>query len=156
LICGQAPGRITHHKNIPFDDPSGNRLRDWRGVDRAVFYDPSKIAIIPMGFCFPGTGSSGDLPPPPICAQTWRTPLIESLPNVELTLIIGQYAIDWHLGRNRRLNLTSRVKSWADDWPDKLVTPHPSPRNNRWLKNNPWFEADVIPELQSRVKALLG
>jgi uracil-DNA glycosylase len=121
-----------------------------------VFYDPSKIAIIPMGFCFPGTGSSGDLPPPPICAQTWRTPLIESLPNVELTLIIGQYAIDWHLGRNRRLNLTSRVKSWADDWPDKLVTPHPSPRNNRWLKNNPWFEADVIPELQSRVKALLG
>ncbi len=131
-------------------------MRDWLGVDRAVFYDPSKIAIIPMGFCFPGTGSSGDLPPPPICAQTWRTPLIESLPNVELTLIIGQYAIDWHLGRNRRLNLTSRVKSWADDWPDKLVTPHPSPRNNRWLKNNPWFEADVIPELQSRVKALLG
>ena len=131
-------------------------MRDWLGVARAVFYDPSKIAIIPMGFCFPGTGSSGDLPPPPICAQTWRTPLIESLPNVELTLIIGQYAIDWHLGRNRRLNLTSRVKSWADDWPDKLVTPHPSPRNNRWLKNNPWFEADVIPELQSRVKALLG
>ncbi|MEP6343323.1 MAG: uracil-DNA glycosylase family protein [Maricaulaceae bacterium] len=156
LICGQAPGRITHHKNIPFDDPSGVRLRDWLGVSWDEFYDPDKIAIIPMGFCFPGTGKGGDLPPPPICAQTWRQRLLDSLTQVELTLIIGKYAIDWHLEPNRKLNVTDRVRAWRDHWPEKLVTPHPSPRNNRWLKTNPWFEGEIIPELQTRVRGLLG
>ena len=155
LICGQAPGRITHHKNIPFDDPSGNRLRTWLGVSREQFYDPTKIAIIPMGFCFPGTGKGGDLPPRPLCAQTWHKRLLASLPQAELTLIIGQYAIDWHLGKDRKMNVTARVKAWQDYWPQKLVTPHPSPRNNRWLKNNPWFEEEVIPALQARVKGML-
>jgi len=156
LICGQAPGRITHHKGIPFDDPSGKRLRQWLGIDRETFYDAKKLAIVPMGFCFPGTGKGGDLPPRPICAQTWRGPLLEALPNIELTVIIGQYAIDWHMGKNRKLRLTDRVMAWEDHWPERLITPHPSPRNLRWLKNNPWFEKDVIPVLQSRVKTLLA
>ncbi len=156
LICGQAPGRITHHKGIPFDDPSGKRLRQWLGIDRETFYDAKKLAIVPMGFCFPGTGKGGDLPPRPICAQTWRGPLLEALPNIELTVIIGQYAIDWHMGKDRKQRLTDRVLAWEEHWPERLITPHPSPRNLRWLKNNPWFESDVIPVLQSRVKMLLA
>lgn len=156
MICGQAPGRITHHKNIPFDDPSGVRLRAWLGLSREEFYDPKKIAIIPMGFCFPGTGKGGDLPPPPICAQTWSGPLLASLKNVELTLIIGKYAIDWHINPSRKLNVTDHVRAWCDHWPSKLVMPHPSPRNNRWLKNNSWFEDAVIPALQKRVQGLIG
>jgi len=137
LICGQAPGRITHHKGIPFDDPSGKRLRQWLGIDRETFYDAKKLAIVPMGFCFPGT-------------------LLEALPNVELTIIIGQYAIDWHMGKDRKQRLTDRVLAWEDHWPERLITPHPSPRNLRWLKNNPWFEKNVIPVLQARVKTLLA
>ena len=109
-----------------------------------------------MGFCFPGTSKGGDLPPRALCAQTWHRRLLAALPQAELTLIIGQYAIDWHLGKDRKQTVTARVKAWQEHWPDKFVMPHPSPRNNRWLKTNPWFEDEVIPELQTRVRALLG
>lgn len=155
LIVGQAPGRITHHKGIPFDDPSGNRLRSWLGVDRDTFYDASKIAILPMGFCFPGTGKSGDLPPRPQCAPAWRNRILTTLPAVELTLVIGRYAIDWHVPEYSRSTVTAAVKSWSELWPGKLILPHPSPRNFRWLKSNPWFEDDIVPAVQERVKQLI-
>lgn len=154
LIVGQAPGRITHHKGVPFDDPSGDRLRDWLGVDRSTFYDATKIAILPMGFCFPGTGKNGDLPPRPECAPAWREPVLASLKSVELTLIIGRYAIDWHLPEYTGCTVTTAVRSWADVWPRQLILPHPSPRNNRWLKTNPWFEEEIIPALRRRTKDL--
>lgn len=155
LIVGQAPGRITHHKGIPFDDPSGNRLRSWMGVDRDTFYDASKIAILPMGFCFPGTGKNGDLPPRPECASAWRERILSTLQEVELTLVIGRYAIDWHLPGYSSSTVTAAVKSWIEVWPKQLILPHPSPRNNRWLKSNPWFEKDIIPALQQRAKQLI-
>lgn len=156
LIAGQAPGRITHHKGIPFDDPSGVRLRDWMGVSPDTFYDASQIAILPMGFCFPGTGKSGDLPPRPECAQKWRSALLACLPNVELALIIGQYAMAWHINDGQKMKLTDRVAAWERYFPETLPLPHPSPRNNLWLKRNPWFEADVLPALKDRVQALLS
>ena len=154
LIVGQAPGRITHHKGIPFDDPSGDRLRSWLGMDRNMFYDASKIAILPMGFCFPGTGKSGDLPPRSECAPAWRERILGVHDAIELTLVIGRYAIDWHLPEYSSYTVTDAVKSWADVWPKHLILPHPSPRNNRWLKLNPWFEDDVIPALRKRTKQL--
>ena len=154
LIVGQAPGRITHNKGIPFDDPSGDRLRSWLGVERETFYDQSKIAIVPMGFCFPGTAKGGDLPPRTECAATWREPILESLKSVELTLIIGRYAIDWHLPEFSKSTVTKAVQNWEAVWPKQLILPHPSPRNNRWLKQNPWFDEEVIPTLQTRVKQL--
>lgn len=154
LIAGQAPGRKVHETGIPFDDPSGNRLRDWMGVDREAFYDPKKIAILPMGFCYPGTGKSGDLPPRKECAETWREQLLSLLSNVELTLVIGQYAMDWHLADRQKSTLTETVKSWKNYWPQYLPLPHPSPRNNIWLKKNPWFEAEILPHLKSRIKKL--
>jgi uracil-DNA glycosylase len=155
LIAGQAPGRITHHKGIPFDDPSGNRLRDWLGISRDEFYDASKIALAPMGFCFPGTGKGGDLPPRKECAEAWRKPVLEQLENIELTLVIGQYALDWHIADGKKMTLTDRVASWQSFMPDMLPLPHPSPRNNRWLKRNPWFEEEVLPALKSRVSELI-
>ena len=155
LIVGQAPGRITHNKGIPFDDPSGNRLRDWLGVDRQTFYDASKIAILPMGLCFPGTGKGGDLPPRAECAPAWRADILETLQAVELTLIIGRYAIDWHMPDYAGQTVTRAVQAWKDAWPDRLILPHPSPRNNRWLKSNPWFEDQVVPALQSRIAQIL-
>jgi len=155
LIVGQAPGRITHEKGVPFDDPSGVRLRHWMGVSEEVFYDPAKLAILPMGFCFPGTGKSGDLPPRTECAELWRLPLLDRLVNIELTLIIGQYAIGWHINDGQKMTLTARASQWKDDMPSKLVMPHPSPRNNRWLKRNPWFETDVVPVLRQRVSEIL-
>lgn len=151
LIVGQAPGRITHHKGVPFDDPSGDRLRTWLRMDRTTFYDANAVAIVPMGFCFPGTGNGGDLPPRPDCALTWRAPVMETLTSVELTLVIGRYAIDWHVPEFRKYTVTKAVQSWKDVWPDKLILPHPSPRNNRWLKQNPWFDRDIIPALRSQV-----
>lgn len=154
LVAGQAPGRAVHESGIPFDDPSGDRLRSWMGVDRAIFYDPSVVAILPMGFCYPGTGSSGDLPPRPECAPAWRRALLDRLPAVELTLVLGRYALDWHLGAGRR-RVTDVVKAWRDRWPALLPLPHPSPRNNRWLKKNPWFEAEVVPALRGRIAELL-
>lgn len=155
LIAGQAPGRRVHETGVPFDDPSGDRLRDWMGVTRDVFYDAEKIAILPMGFCYPGTGRSGDLPPRPECAPAWRTALLEHLSGVELTLVIGQYAMAWHLAGPRRA-LTDVVRDWKDHRPDRLPLPHPSPRNNVWLKKNPWFEAEVLPYLRRRVRRLLA
>ena len=155
LIAGQAPGRVTHHKGIPFDDASGDRLRGWLGVDKDTFYSPQKLAILPMAMCYPGTGRSGDIAPPEICAETWRQTLLARLTKVKLTLIVGQYAMNWHLGKVPQKTLTETVENWREYWPEVLPLPHPSPRNNRWLKQNPWFEDDVLPELRDRVKALL-
>ena len=156
LIAGQAPGRKTHHKNIPFDDPSGDRLRAWMGVTRETFYDDSAIAVLPMAFCYPGTGKSGDNPPPKRCAEQWRNQLLGLLPNLQTTLVIGQYAMDWHLGDQQARTLTATVQQWQERWPEILPLPHSSPRNNRWLKNNPWFSLEVLPKLQKRVKTLLN
>ncbi|WP_109355692.1 uracil-DNA glycosylase family protein [Sphingorhabdus sp. EL138] len=155
LIAGQAPGSKTHEKGRPFDDQSGKRLRKWLGVTEDQFYDPALFAIIPMGFCFPGTGKGGDLPPRSECAPQWRRPLLDHLPNIELTLILGQYALDWHLGDAKSKTLTGTVERWEEFWPSALPLPHPSPRNIRWFKANPWFEADVIPVLQKRVAGLI-
>jgi len=159
LIAGQAPGRKTHEKGRPFDDASGKRLRAWLGVNEDEFYNPDLFAIVPMGFCFPGTGKGGDLPPRPECAAQWRSPLLHLLPHIQLTLILGQYAMDWHLGpRNAETRqsqtLTGTVERWSEFWPDILPLPHPSPRNIRWFKKNPWFEDDVIPILQQRIASL--
>lgn len=151
LIAGQAPGSKVHASGIPFDDASGNRLRDWMGISREVFYDEARIAILPMGFCYPGKGKSGDLPPVPRCAKTWRTQLLQQMPNIEFTLLIGKYALDWHLPQQDK-NLTETVRNWASYSDDMMPLPHPSPRNNIWLKKNPWFLEAVIPELQQRVK----
>jgi len=155
LIVGQAPGIRVHKTGIPFDDPSGDRLRTWLGIDRNQFYDTDLIAIVPMGFCYPGTGKNGDLPPLPLCADTWRKILLEKLNEIELTLVIGQYAQAWHLDKKPNTTLTSIVKSWREYLPDVIPLPHPSPRNNRWLKNNPWFELEVIPYLRKRVRSLI-
>lgn len=155
LIAGQAPGSKTHEKGRPFDDASGKRLRQWLGVTEDQFYDPNLFAIIPMGFCFPGTGKGGDLPPRPECAPQWRQSLLKALPNLQLTLILGQYALEWHLGDAKSKTLTDTVKRWEEFWPDHLPLPHPSPRNIRWFKNNPWFEDEVIPIMQNRVSEFI-
>jgi len=155
LIAGQAPGRRVHETGLPFNDPSGDRLREWMGVDRETFYNPKKFAIIPMGFCYPGTGKSGDLPPRPECAETWRQQLLDTLPNLELSLLIGQYAQKWHLKTPNKVTLTETVKNWQQYWPEQLPLPHPSPRNNIWLKKNPWFEKEILPDLKKKIKALL-
>jgi uracil-DNA glycosylase len=156
LIAGQAPGRKVHESGVPFDDASGERLRAWMGVTRDVFYDPTQIAILPMGFCFPGTGRSGDLPPRSECAPLWRQRLLDQMQQIELTLVIGDYAQRWHLPDAESKNVTDTVAAWRTQWPAVLPMPHPSPRNNIWLKINPWFVAEVVPALQSRVAALLS
>jgi uracil-DNA glycosylase len=155
LVAGQAPGRKVHESGVPFDDASGERLRQWMGVDRDVFYDPEIVAILPMGFCYPGTGKSGDLPPRRECAAQWRHPLLAAMPRIELTLVIGQYAQAWHFPKPGSSSLTDVVKAWRDHWPAVLPLPHPSPRNNIWLKANPWFLSDVVPPLQERVRAIV-
>ncbi|MEM8711693.1 MAG: uracil-DNA glycosylase family protein [Planctomycetota bacterium] len=147
LIAGQAPGRRVHESGIPFDDPSGDRLREWMGVDRDTFYDPSQIAILPMGFCYPGTGKSGDLPPRTECAPAWREALLDALVDVRLTLVIGQYAARWHLDVGRQ-SLKVTVRDWKNTRPAIIPLPHPSPRNNIWLKKNPWFGEEVLPYLR--------
>jgi uracil-DNA glycosylase len=157
LIAGQAPGRKVHETGLPFNDPSGDRLRRWLGVTREQFYDPHLFAIVPMGFCFPGTGTGGDLPPRPECAITWRSKVLDQLPQIRLTLVLGQYAQVWHLKGERRKTLTETVAARRDFLPaNMLPLPHPSPRNIRWFKSNPWFEADVVPELRKRAANLLG
>lgn len=157
LIAGQAPGRKVAASGVPFDDASGDRLRAWMGIDKAAFHDPDFIAILPMGFCYPGAGTSGDLPPRPECAATWRARLLEQLPSIELTLVIGTYAQAWHLKpAGGGANLTATVGAWREHGARALPLPHPSPRNNGWLQRNPWFEADVLPELKARVRALQG
>ncbi len=156
LIVGQAPGRKTHEAGMPFLDASGVRLREWLGVsDNCFYYDP-RIGILPMGFCYPGTGKGGDLPPRSECAPAWRRQMLDAMPEVELTIIIGKYARDWHLPDRSKQSITQTVLDWQNLLPDYLPTPHPSPRNNRWLKSNPWFEKDVIPELQSLVAGHLS
>ena len=155
LIAGQAPGIRVHESGIPFNDPSGDRLREWMGVDKDTFYDKSKIAILPMGFCYPGTGKSGDLPPRPECAEKWRDTLLESMPKIELTLVIGAYAQQWHMKIVKKKTLTDTVKAWQSYWPVLLPLPHPSPRNNIWLKKNPWFGEQIISELQRRIDILI-
>jgi uracil-DNA glycosylase len=156
LIVGQAPGRKVHETGIPFNDPSGDRLRDWMGIDKAVFYDARQIALLPMGFCYPGTGKSGDLPPRPECAEAWREKLLAGLPKVQLTLVIGQYAHKYHLGERQSKTLTETVKAWREFTGEGLLPlPHPSPRNNIWLKKNEWFEEDVLPALKVKVKKLI-
>lgn len=154
LIAGQAPGSKVHATGIPFDDPSGNRLREWMGIDRNTFYDETLVALLPMGFCYPGKGKSGDLPPRPICAQTWRNKLLRALPNISLTLVIGQYAQKWHLPYQRK-TLTETVRDWEKYGDDLMPLPHPSPRNNIWLKKNEWFEAETIPVLQQRIESVM-
>lgn len=155
LIAGQAPGSRVHQSGIPFDDASGNRLRDWLGVDRETFYDPQKFAILPMGFCYPGKGTSGDLPPRPECADSWRERLLAELKSVALMLVIGQYALAYHLG-NPAASVTEQVMAWRASWPRVIPLPHPSPRNNRWLARNPWFEAELLPGLRQRVAEVLA
>jgi len=155
LVVGQAPGRRVHETGLPFNDLSGDRLRQWMGITREVFYDDRKLAILPMGFCYPGKGKSGDLPPRPECAPAWRNALLERLPGIKLTLVIGQYAHAWHL-KDGKKSVTENVRNWQQYWPDVLPMPHPSPRNNLWLRRNSWFEEQVIPELQKRIASLLA
>lgn len=155
LIVGQAPGTKVHATGIPFNDPSGDKLREWLGVDRDTFYDERHIAIVPTGLCYPGKGPSGDAPPRPECAPTWHPPLRAAMPNVALTLLIGAYAQAYYLGDRRAGTLAETVKGWRDFLPE-FPTPHPSPRNRLWLRRNPWFEGEVVPELRKRVHALIG
>ena len=155
LIAGQAPGSKVHASGIPFDDPSGKRLREWLGVPRETFYDPKQFAILPMGFCFPGTGTSGDLPPRPECEPAWREQLLAKLRHIDVTLVLGQYAQAYHFGDSKQ-TLTDLVKDWRSHWPELVPLPHPSPRNNRWLRNNPWFEKELVPALQKRVATALA
>lgn len=154
LIVGQAPGSRVHASGIPWDDASGNRLRAWMGLDAEEFYDVKRVAIVPMGFCYPGKGSSGDLPPRPECAAQWHERLLESLDNIRCTLLIGQYAQHYYL-KDRHKTLTERVQHWRELAPRTYVLPHPSPRNQLWLRRNPWFEADVVPALRATIRRLL-
>lgn len=157
LIVSQAPGRKVHETGIPFNDPSGDRLRDWLGIDKTVFYDAQKIAIVPMGFCFPGTSKSGDLPPRPECAPQWHPLLLPRLTQVQLTLAIGQYAQAGLLKDARSNTLTATVQNWRQHLQQRkiLPLPHPSPRNRLWLSRNPWFEAELLPELRRLVALAL-
>lgn len=156
LIVGQAPGTKVHATGIPWNDPSGERLRAWLAVDRATFYDQRRIAIVPMGFCYPGRDPrGGDKPPRPECAPTWHPPLLAALRQVELTLLVGSYAQARYLRDRRKATMTETVRSWRDCLPDFLPLPHPSWRNTAWLRKNPWFEAELVPELRRRVRALL-
>jgi len=162
-ICGQAPGTRVHASGKPFTDPSGDRLRNWMAVDATTFYDTSRIAIVPMGFCFPGhDNKGGDLPPRPECAPAWRARVFQQLPNVGLVLLVGSYAIKWHLARLAKANLTETVRHWRDydavpiaptgDATSRAIPmPHPSWRNNGWVKKNPWFEDDLLPELRTAI-----
>lgn len=161
LIAGQAPGLRVHESGIPFNDASGDRLRGWLDVTRDEFYDPARFAILPMGFCFPGYDNKGsDLPPRIECAPFWRSRSLGAMPQIELILVIGQYAQAWHLGKRRHKNLTETVSHWRDyllanDKPRILPLPHPSWRNTGWLKKNPWFEAEVLPVLRQQIDQLI-
>ncbi len=161
LIAGQAPGLKVHESGIPFNDASGDRLRDWLRVDRETFYDPDCFAIVPMGFCFPGYDSKGsDLPPRRECAPLWRSRVISAMPQIELVLAVGQYAQAWHMGAERSENMTETVRAWRTTlskvrMPGILPLPHPSWRNTGWIKRNPWFETELLPVLRERVASLL-
>ena len=155
LIAGQAPGNKVHSSGVPFTDPSGDRLRDWLGINEQTFYDRSRVAIAPMAFCFPGyTKNGSDLPPPAICSKTWRTKIIEALPDIRLTLLIGGYAQKWHLGT--KTGVTDTVAAWRDHLPGALPLPHPSWRNTGWMKKHPWFETELLPKLRACVSEALA
>ena len=156
LIVGQAPGTAVHKTGITFNDPSGKRLRDWLGMSTETFYNEALVAIVPMGFCYPGRGKGGDLPPRPECAAMWRAELLSHLPNIKLTIAIGRYAIDWHLKPKSSMTLQAIVAGWKVYLPEFLPLPHPSPRNTMWLQKNPWVEAEIIPTLRSQVSEILG
>jgi uracil-DNA glycosylase len=163
LIVGQAPGTRVHASGIPWDDPSGDRLRRWLQLDSDRFYDESRIAIIPMGFCYPGRGKSGDLPPRPECAPLWHQRLLRALPDIRLVLLVGAYAQQYYLPQTpaaaqatRSETLAQRVQRWRDFGPDYFPLPHPSPRNTLWLRRNPWFEEEVVPALRTRLHRILG
>ncbi len=155
LIAGQAPGRRVHESGIPWNDPSGDRLRQWLGMDRETFYNPDNIAVAAMGFCYPGTVKGADLPPPRACAPKWRPLLIPLLPQVRLTLLVGTYAQRYHLGSRAGASLGETVRNWRAYLPEFVVLPHPSWRNTAWLKRNPWFEEELVPALRARVASAL-
>ncbi|MEM9168621.1 MAG: uracil-DNA glycosylase family protein [Pseudomonadota bacterium] len=156
-IFGQAPGNLAHERGRPFADPSGVRLRAWLGVDEAVFYNRTRIAVAPMGFCFPGTAErGGDLPPRPECAPAWRDRLLATMPNLRLEILVGSYAVKWRLGVRARRTLTETVAHWRDYGGRVFPLPHPSWRNNAWLARNPWFEATCLPALRAAVAAALS
>ena len=155
IIVGQAPGTKVHNTGIPWNDPSGDRLRHWMGVDREIFYDNARIAIMPTGFCYPGKGKSGDLPPRPECAPTWHPRLLKLMPQIEFMLLVGRYSQKYYLQTSNKRTLTETVKSWQDYAPYYLPMPHPSPRNKLWLKKNAWFEKDIVPVLRERIKKLI-
>lgn len=155
-IAGQAPGARVHASGVPFTDPSGDRLRDWLGLDKETFYDEARIAIVPMGFCFPGLDESGgDLPPRKECAAHWREQVFAQLPELKLILLVGSYAQAWHLKGQLKATMTQTVRAWRDYAPKFLPLPHPSWRNNAWIKKNPWFEAELVPHLRRRVSRIL-
>lgn len=156
LIAGQAPGTRVHASGIPFTDPSGDRLRAWLNLEPETFYDASRVAIVPMGFCFPGLDAKGgDKPPRPECARTWRAALLRELPNIQFRVLIGSYAQAWHLGDRAKVTLTDTVAAWAEYLPEAIPLPHPSWRNNGWLKKNPWFENETLPALRAGVRSAL-
>jgi uracil-DNA glycosylase len=154
LIAAQAPSRTVHATGIPFNDASGERLRAWLGLSREVFYDARQVAILPMGFCFPGSGASGDLPPRAECAAHWRAPMLAHLKGLQLTLVIGRHALAWHLPHARG-PLSDVVRGWRTHGPHCMPLPHPSPRNNGWLAQHPWFERELLPVLRARVAQAL-
>ena len=154
-IIGQAPGRRVHESGIAWHDKSGDRLRDWLGIDEETFYDSDFFAIVPMGFCYPGTGKSGDLPPRPECAPQWHDKILGHLADLQLTLLIGSYAQQYYLGTDRKKTLTETVQAHDEYWPQFLPIPHPSPRNNIWLKKNPWFDEIVLPKLKNKIAEIL-
>jgi uracil-DNA glycosylase len=157
MIVGQAPGTRVHESGVPWDDRSGERLRDWLQISNETFYDETKLAIVPMGFCYPGVDAKGgDKPPRPECAPLWHAPLRAALPEVELTLLVGMYAQRRYLAKRRHKTLTDTVRHWRDYLPEYLPLPHPSWRNTAWLKKNPWFEKDLLPELRKRIKKLVA
>lgn len=156
LIVGQAPGRRVHETGIPWNDPSGDRLRAWLGMDRSRFYDARHIAIVPVGLCYPGSGPRGDAPPRPECAPLWHPRLLPLMPKIHLTLLVGQYAQAFYLGRHRRRTLAETVRACRDYLPRFFPLPHPSPRNQLWLKQNPWFEEEVVPLLRAQVERVLA
>ncbi len=152
MIIGQAPGIHAHNTQKPWNDASGKRLREWLEMDDALFYDEDFVAIVPMGFCYPGTGKSGDLPPRPECATTWHSQIMANLPNLKVIFLIGQYAQKYYL--KDRLTLTQRCQQWEDYWPQYIVLPHPSPRNNIWLRKNPWFEQENLPAIRNALSKI--
>jgi len=154
LLVGQAPGTRVHNTRIPWNDPSGDRLRGWLGLSREEFYNEENISIIPMGFCYPGKGKSGDLPPRAECAPAWHGKLLKFLPNLRLTLLIGQYSQKYYLGKRRKENLTETVRNFKEYLPDFFPLPHPSPRNTFWLQKHPWFETEVVPALKERCQEI--